>query len=173
MPDKSYLLLALALRKKEFYWTVPNDDNRGIDGKFLRDCFRSLSSEYDDADALDGPCNMLELLIGLARRMDDTMQDPEGPTGAMSEEDRVARWFWEILGNVGLDYYTDEVWVEKCGTMMVDMILNRILDRTYHRNGKGGLFPLRTPKKDQRKVEIWYQMSTYLLENYYSSEEEV
>ncbi len=62
----------------------------------------------------------------------------------------------------------------------VDMILDRMVERTYKRNGEGGLFPLRGPKccgdvlieegvyplRDQRGVEIWYQMCDWMLENY-------
>ena len=41
-----------------------------------------------------------------------------------------------------------------------------MLAREYSDNGHGGLFPLKNPKKDQRKVEIWYQMTEYINENY-------
>ena len=33
-------------------------------------------------------------------------------------------------------------------------------------NGTGGLFPLKRPRVNQRRVEVWYQMSEYLMENY-------
>ena len=33
-------------------------------------------------------------------------------------------------------------------------------------DGFGGLFPLKHAKKDQRKVEIWYQLQNWLMENY-------
>ena len=47
------------------------------------------------------------------------------------------------------------------------LILNKIIDRGYSRRGVGGLFPLKYSKNDQRKVELWYQMHSYLIENYY------
>ena len=40
-----------------------------------------------------------------------------------------------------------------------------VMDRLYDMHGNGGLFPLRKPSKDQRKVELWYQMSEYLLQD--------
>ena len=61
-----YLLLCL-LHRKSFYWTVPNDDNRAEDGKFLRVLFMSEYPRYKDF-SLDGECSFLEFLIGLARR---------------------------------------------------------------------------------------------------------
>jgi hypothetical protein len=33
-------------------------------------------------------------------------------------------------------------------------------------NGTGGLFPLKMPKVNQRRVEIWYQMSAFIEENF-------
>lgn len=76
----------------------------------------------------------------------------------------VLYWFWKILENAGLEKYTDEQFDE----WKVYQILDDIVDRRYNRNGFGGLFPLRKPKKDQRKVELWYQMCAYLVENYYT-----
>lgn len=157
--ERSYWLLAKALHKKEFIWTVPNDDNRDKDGKKLRDKFAE-EVNHDVYEAIEGPCTMLEMLIALAERIEDAMSDTK-------EGDRTARWFWEMMKNCGLDQLTDENYINMSGSLMVDHILNIVLERTYNRNGKGGLFPLKFEKKDQRKVEIWYQMYTYLLENYY------
>jgi hypothetical protein len=42
-------------------------------------------------------------------------------------------------------------------------VLNK---REYFPSGKGGLFPLENPREDQTKVEIWYQMHAYVMENY-------
>jgi hypothetical protein len=83
---------------------------------------------------------------------------------------RMVDWFWMMLGNAELDGFTDEAFYALRGHILVDKILNRILDRTYKRDGIGGLFPLKHPKKDQRRVELWYQMNAYLVENYYSED---
>jgi hypothetical protein len=157
-PDKSYWLLAKALHKKEFFWTVPNDDNRGSDGKKLREEFADENG-YLKYDKLERPCSMLEMLVGLSKRMEDYMTDPE-------KGDRTDRWFWEMITNVGLLTCTDSEYYEY-NDGAIDEVLDRVLERTYKRSGKGGLFPLKEPKKDQREVELWYQMCSYLLENYY------
>jgi hypothetical protein len=107
---------------------------------------------------------MLELLIGLSYRCESIMADQEYSMP-------MYEWFWKILSNVGLDQYTDNNFYEEKEKCMevVNNILDNVINRTYRRNGKGGLFPLRHCKKDQRRVELWYQMSSYLVENYYEA----
>ena len=43
--------------------------------------------------------------------------------------------------------------------------VNRVNGRMFSRDGSGGLFPLRRFDRDQRSVEIWYQMQAWLMEN--------
>jgi hypothetical protein len=146
---------------KEFRWSVPNDDNRAFEGKNLREKFCDEEGvEYVD-EYFDSPVSMLELIIALAYRCESIMADQNDN---MSMKD----WFWTMLTNAGLDKFTDDAYHKMFGKQVVDEILNRIIDRRYHRNGSGGLFPLRFCKKDQRKIELWYQMSSYLVENYYT-----
>jgi len=168
--DRTYWFLAKTLHRKDYYWSVPNDDNRGMDGLRLREEFaeewinNSIDSYGWVRGVLDRPCSMLEMLIGLSRRMVDILVEP-------GEKDQTERCFWELMENLGLDKYTDDEYFELRGTPRVNHIIDVVLDRSYKRNGKGGLFPLRIAKKDQRKIEIWYQMCAYLLENYYVKEE--
>lgn len=160
MQDDFSISLLRTLHDKEFYWTVPNDDNRCSDGEHLRTKFEEETG-FDTYGYLDKPCSMLEMLVALAIRFEDAMYEP-------GTRDRTSVWFWEMCENAGLlDAYLER---EDCDELTVDDILNRILERTYKRNGAGGLFPLRDTDKDQRNVELWYQMSAYLLENYYSND---
>ena len=80
----------------------------------------------------------------------------------------VREWFWRLMENIGVEKYTDEVFYDEFAPVIIEQILNRIIDRTYLRTGKGGFFPMKKSKKDQRKVELWYQMNEYLVENYYT-----
>jgi hypothetical protein len=73
------------------------------------------------------------------------------------------------MRNAGLDAFDDGNF-DTMDDSEVMKILDRIIERTYQRNGVGGLFPLKRDKKDQRKVELWYQMNAYLIENYYKNE---
>jgi hypothetical protein len=86
---------------------------------------------------------------------DDIMHDP-------SLGDRSPEWFWVMISNLGLDRMDDE----NFDLRYVDDVLNVFLNRTYFMNGTGGLFPLKIPKVNQRRVEIWYQMSAFIAENY-------
>ena len=99
------------------------------------------------------------MLIALAMRIDDDIMWQ--PT-----ESRTIVWFWEMIGNLGIDEYDDEHWEEPTSRNMVDYILDRWLDRRFRMDGIGGIFPMREADEDQRDVEIWYQMNLYFLEKY-------
>lgn len=157
MEDRSYFLLAKKLYGKDFYWSVPNDDNRGMDGQRLREDYLR---ENNVTGRITGQCSMLEMLIALASRMSAMLEESY-------DSDKTFNCFWEMLQNCELEKFTDDTYDEFGGSRMVDYILTNILERSYKRNGKGGLFPLKYNKKDQRKVEIWYQMCEYIIENYY------
>ena len=151
--SRTYWSLFRQLYTKEFDCFVPNDDNRAEDGKELRYEFIDDQGLEDiDPEWMSLKCSMLELLIGLSRRLSfETDRDPKN-------------WFWELLENIKLDSYNDRQHIPH---KEVDEILERVIWRTYDRNGHGGLFPLKRASKDQRKVELWYQMSAYLIENRY------
>lgn len=151
-PQRTYWKLLRILFTHEFVWIIPNDDNRCEDGKDLRyDFLRCKGMEPEDAGRLwlDEDCSMLELLIGLSRRLAFDTNADEG------------EWFWELLENIGLHEYNDSVHIPE---QHVKAMLDRVIWRTYRRNGHGGLFPLRRPREDQRDVELWYQLNAYLIE---------
>lgn len=162
-PFVSYVELAETLHEKPFRWFVPNDDNRAFEGIALRERFCEENGIEYVLEYFPEEASMLELIIALAYRCEAIMADMNGCI-PMKE------WFWKMLGHVGLDRFTDVPNPGAWEDDEVDRILDRIIRRTYMSDGRGGLFPLKYPKKDQRKVELWYQMSSYLLENYYYDE---
>lgn len=139
--------------KKAFNDSTPNDFNRSLDGKDLRSEFLEESSMEATDEWLEMDCSILEMLVGLARRI------------SFQTDWDIDECFWLMIKNVELDKYNDERYHDGIAHA-VDYVLNTINHRTYEYNGQGGLFPLRTPAIDQRGVEIWYQMSAYLLENF-------
>ena len=161
-PPQSYWFLTKKLFMRDFYWSVPNDDNRACEGKNLRERFCDENNLIYTYEYFNSECSMLELIIALAFRCESIMVD-------QYDSIPMREWYWKLLSNVGLNKFTDEVYYDDAAEI-VDRILDRIIDRTYHRNGQGGLFPLKRYKKDQRKVELWYQMSEYLIENYYEED---
>lgn len=135
---------------KEFVWFVPNDDNRIADGKDLRYEFVDAAELSDvDMDWINKGCSVFEVLVGLSRRISfEADGDPSD-------------WFWHMVENLDLINFSDRAFFLD---EEIDEVLDRLVWRNYNPNGRGGLFPLRRPKEDQRKVELWYQLSAYLME---------
>jgi len=168
--NSSYWILARRLFDRQFEWFVLNDDNRCEDGFWLREKF-----VFDLTDVYLEHCNMLEMLIALAQRFDEIVQK-EG------QSDCTTRYFWEMMDNCGLSRYSDQWFSDTLedykrisgkipgetgwDTCLIDRLIDKIVHREYTRLGNGGLFPLRNSRKDQRKVEIWYQLAEYINENY-------
>lgn len=168
---KNYNNLMTCLYFIDFTWFIPHDDNRASDGLALRKKWLSENIDSYDASSKDiiefaeEPCSLLEMMVALAIRINSSLLEKD-----------ICYWFSCMLENIGLSTCTDE----RCKSDPVEFRLkvmrtgNRIVKRQYSKFGKGGLFPLNPNKKDrkveirdQRKVEIWYQMSFWLEENYY------
>jgi hypothetical protein len=147
-PSRTYWALLRQLYCKEFVWFIPNDDNRVEDGRDLRaEFFRESGEAEFDPGWSDLGCSMLEMLIALSRRL------------SFDVEGEPSDWFWHLLENLELRECNDR---SKYSPKDVDEILDRVIWRNYNYNGQGGLFPLTVAVEDQRKVEIWYQLSAYL-----------
>jgi hypothetical protein len=140
------------LFKTEFFWLIPNDDNRVEDGRDLRyEFLHDLGLDTVDRTWMELGCSFLEMLIALSRRL------------AFEAEGTVDQWFWHLLATLDLHFYTDNLQIPEAD---VEDILNTVIFRTYRKDGVGGLFPLKHPHGvDQTKVEIWHQLNAYLLEN--------
>lgn len=151
-PARTYWSLLRQLFEREFVWFIPNDDNRAMDGVELRCEFLAHEKlEVDDRatqEWLALGCSMLEMLIALSRRLSFV--------GGGASSDR----FWQMLHNVGLDIYNDLAWDGD----QVEPVIRRINERTYDENGNGGLFPLMETDINQQKVELFYQMNSYVME---------
>lgn len=158
--DKSWWILLKDLHKKQFYSLIPHDENRASDGVELREEFLRDNCWYPKYIEIEGECSVLEMLIGLARRIDFEMSDPYHDSTC----DQTIYWFWEMIDNLGLITFSDDRYADCKGVCYVDEIIDRFLKRDYSWNGEGGLFPLKNSHEDQRKVEIWYQMNAYLSE---------
>lgn len=153
-PARTYWTLARQLYTKEFVWFVPNDDNRVEDGRELRHEFiNECDISSIDPAWMDLGCSFLEMMIALSRRL--AFQGEGEPRG----------WFFTLLEHLGLEKYTD-LKCKRYSTSFdeIEEIVDAVIYRQYEPDGRGGLFPLQHPERDQRKVEIWYQMSAYLIE---------
>lgn len=154
----SYKKLLRYLNTIEFTYILPMDSNRAEDGVDLRYRF---GYEFDYENAMiasyldDRPCSVLEMMIALALRCEETIMDNP------DYGDRMGQWFWNMIVNLGLGSMTDA----KFDANYIDNVVHIFLDREYAPNGEGGLFTVQHPSRDMRSVEIWYQMCWYLDEN--------
>lgn len=152
-PARSHWLLITQLFQKEFTWFIPNDDNRLYDGLTLRQEYVDKEEGGDvPGNWLSEPCSFLEMLVALSHRM------------SYETEQEADYWFWTLMENMDLRQYVDDYYSDDT-RILIDLTLDAVTQRTFHADGRGGLFPLRHPGRDQRQVEIWYQMSQYLMEN--------
>ena len=160
--ERTYWILAKDLHNKTFVALIDHDENRASDGIELREEYmRDIGySGYLDMKL---ECSVFEMLIGLARRMDFETSDPNDP---YDTSDSTAYWFWEMIENLGLIEFDDDSYIDLEGQTYVDWILDGFINRQYDSDGNGGIFPLNGVCEDQRKVEIWYQMSAYLMERH-------
>ena len=151
-PSRSYRNLLQILYTNQYVWLIPNDDNRAEDGKYLRYEFlesEGIEQHPKDYYWMDLGASFLEFLVALCRRLEfETDMD-------------ASSWFMELLENLDLKQFNDRAHLNQA---YVESVLERVNWRTYSPNGGGGLFPLDNPSRDQRKVEIWYQLSAYILE---------
>lgn len=151
-PARTYWRLARQLFTKEFVWLIPNDDNRMEDGRELRLEFLEAQGYSDvNHEWMNLGCSMLEMMIALGRR------------ASFESEKAPIDWFGIFLNNLELDQYNDANYTPRDADHIED-VLDTVIYRNYSPDGQGGLFPLQYPDGDQRKVELWYQMSAYILE---------
>lgn len=148
-PSLTHLTLLRDLHSTEFVWLIPGDDNRAEDGLGVRKEFLIQAFLPQDPPWLSIPCSVLEMLIAFSRRAE------------FQTDDNARDWFWIFLNNLTIADLNDSM---DDITEIVTEIMDQFLWRTYRPNGEGGMFPLKRPSHDQRKVEIWYQFCEYLVD---------
>lgn len=163
-----YKVLMLYLWTKEFYSSIPMDENRASDGKELRSLYMD-ETDQTGTGVPEGPCRVLEVLVALSKRInDDILMEESGKRGT-------GKYFWEMLSNLGVDSRHSDAKItvarqnSEDGKSGMDDLEEKVtiwLDRKYKKTGFGGIFPLRYTRHDQRTTELWYQMHEYLNERY-------
>lgn len=152
----NYDKLLSYLHDIEFRYLIRKDGNRAEDGISLRYRYACHMGYEDEpeiiTDILDGPCSVLEMLVALALRCEENIMDDS------AYGNRTSQWFWNMVTNLGLGGMTDGRFDKR----LIDIAIDRFLNREYEPNGKGGLFTIRNCERDLRDMEIWHQLCWYL-----------
>lgn len=154
-PGPSHDILLDIAWVTHYEYSVPNDDNRAQDGLMLRARF-----EYETSLKLPhlGECRILEFLIALAIRLNESVYNHKEPN-------QEGYWFWMLMAHLELEKCDDWYDFTLIHGEIQDVFMRLNMREYDYDGGNGGLFPLNNPIQDQRDVEIWYQMMAYLQEN--------
>lgn len=144
---EDYSELLRYLYSREFTWSIDFDSNRAAYGLDLRERF---ISENDFGERMmrympQGPCSVLEMMIGLAISCESVVGEAD-------------KWFWFMIKNLGLKDCTNDEFDEYDVKHIIDIFLNR----KFRPDGKGGLFYIKNSENDLRQIEIWYQFMFYV-----------
>ena len=150
--------LCMELFKNRFFITrsAPKRDiDREKNGLELRKEWYCNNITFEDSL----PCTVLEMIIGISKRMSEQLMDEDG-------EDKTAQYFWEIIGNLGLDCWDDDSfgWDTGLAQKKIAKTCEILCKRQYNSDGTGGgMFPMPGVLGiNQKKMEIWYQMQEYI-----------
>lgn len=151
-----YQSLLHHLHSIPFYFLIPMDENRMVDGIDLRYRFahdHSLNPEDTMSElGQNNSCSVLEMMVALALKGDErVLYDYE--TGSKSDYIFKAMLASSQLTDSRNDRFSPEY---------VSYRVDCILKREYEYDGFGGLFTVNNPRMDMRDVDIWYQMNWYL-----------
>lgn len=150
---KAYHTLLAYLHSVPFEYSIPMDGNRADDGTDLRYRF-CYEKNLDDAMVAayldDRPCTVLEMMVALAIRQEQIMDDPE-------IGNRTDVWFMEMIESLGLEHMKNGHFDE----LFTEYVIQTFMNREYSPIGEGGLYTVDCGH-DMRDEEIWYQMSLYL-----------
>lgn len=163
--QECYSNLLTQLYETPYEWdrSRPLDENRYIDGLDLRRSFayKLRLPEEIVYGAIDGPCNMLEMICALGIRIDNDIM-----ANTATGYDHGYYWIQEMLRSLGLLHYENS-------TYDFDAVSKIILDfhaKNYSADGQGGLFYIPNSQKDLRTMNIWDQMCYYICQKYYKQE---
>ena len=152
-----YEELLFKLFTTEFISPDGRDSSRIFDGLKLRDKFEWEVNHAYKCGRKDG-CSVLEMLIGLAIRLDDDVMYE------IRYGDRFVDWFWLFIDNMGMSQATDSNW-NFSWSKFVDKRIRDIMAHNYKENGEGGMFVIENRDEDMREVDIWRQLMWFISEN--------
>lgn len=152
---RNYGYLLHDLGCKEFTWTLLMDEQRDIDGLYLRRDFMNKYHIDMDSSFYKMPRSVFEVLAAFSRTIEIQI------TGTQ-EYDNFSRFFWIMLDNLGLLKYSDE----RYNVNKVYEILDNWMGHFSDESDNPNIFPLKNSKTDKSKIDMWYRMQFWLRENW-------
>lgn len=154
----NYWRLFSILHNIPFSYSIEMDENREYDGRDLRKRFPiPRKCEKRGLEAFQShPTSVMEVLVGIAVRLErEYIGDPADVHPEL--------FFMDMIENLGLItchgfYYPVSIVTKK---------IDRWLSRGFEKNGFGSPFPVKHDSRDQRNLEMWDQINSYVAENYY------
>lgn len=124
--------------------------------RFADETNTPYSAIGSDLNTENGTCNMLEMMVALALRMEEHIMSDE------AYGNRTGQWFWQMVLSLGFVNVDDSQFDEVAASIVVDKFNNR----DYAPDGSGSLFTIPNSISDMRKIDIWYQMQYWINTNY-------
>lgn len=155
--DEDYTYLLRELFGIEFYSIVKYDEDRGMDGLALREEWAEGVRFLGSLDF--GNANMLEVLIGIAKRIEFKLFGTE-----YYDEWDYVKIFWDLINNLGFSEMFGDI-----SRYVFDEIRENVthfLNRDYFRHKNSNIFRFENEPKDLRKLNIWTQMGLYIREKW-------
>lgn len=155
---KKYHKIFECLHEMEYTYVLDRDKNRESDGLGLRkDFINDRHVKFYD-EFINRRCSVMEMMVALAIRVDShILCDP------MSGEETPYKFFMEMIENLRLNQFSGS----RFDDHGIHIYINKWLNRDFCKNGDGSPFPVIHDKRDQRELEIWDQVNSYINEKYY------
>ena len=149
---KSYKYLLNEMYRHEFCSLVKYDEDRAADGIALRSVW---SEANDNCDTNFGPAKILEVLIGIAMRVEFQLFGSK-----WADEFNYKKIFWVMVDNLGLTDFDGVIFLS--GYEIIVTNLENFCHRKYTCDGFGNIFYIFEAEKDMRKLSIWAQMGLFI-----------
>lgn len=148
--DCNYIFLSSMLNSIEFYYSIPDDKNRAVEARELREKY---IKEYGEEllDSMPAAVTAFEVLCTLAIHAEWVV------------DMKPYEWLIIFIQNLGLDFLTDENW-SMDGESFVVATVHKWLDRRFSPNGSGS--PFRSAIHDVTTISMWNAMQWYLADEF-------
>lgn len=107
--------------------------------------------------SIRGDICLFEVIVCLSYSVNEMFEDLDAYDGC-------SHFFNILMKNAGFDLY-DEEDLDHIGEQVKDYwqrCIDRIINRAYSATGEFGLFPVKAPSTDRRKVSLWQQMNDWV-----------